>query len=290
MRAHSFEVERILTQRGVLARRDHPTLASTVDRLLRSGQLRAVLPGIYARSEVASTFGTRVLAAVASSPDVILVDGAAAKVSFWPELRVPEVSCAVSNERVSPPGFRFTRRRIPNELVIQRGRLRMTSPGLTALDLAETLGGAPIDQALRSRATTLKHLHRAMQVTPSRSGNVTRRQLLLDSRDEPWSEAERLFHRLLRAAGVVGWKANLKVRLDGSTFYLDVAFRRLMLAIEIDGRLHETREDVFESDRWRQNALVLDGWRVLRFTWKMLVDHPDAVMDTVRAALGESAR
>jgi len=35
-------------------------------------------------------------------------------------------------------------------------------------------------------------------------------------------------------------------------FYLDIAFTKQKLAIEIDGRLHETDEELFESDRWRQ--------------------------------------
>jgi very-short-patch-repair endonuclease len=36
--------------------------------------------------------------------------------------------------------------------------------------------------------------------------------------------------------------------------------------IEIDGRLYHTGAEVFETDRRRQNLLVLDGWCVLRFT------------------------
>jgi hypothetical protein len=70
---------------------------------------------------------------------------------------------------------------------------------LTALDLCETLGGDAIDQALRTRTTTLGLLHQAMELTAARVGNRTRRQLLLDSRAEPWSAAERRFHRLLAA-------------------------------------------------------------------------------------------
>jgi hypothetical protein len=58
--------------------------------------------------------------------------------------------------------------------------------------------------SLRTRATTLAHLQRAMELTTARVGNPTRRQLLLDSRSEPWSEAERSLHRLLRAAGITG--------------------------------------------------------------------------------------
>jgi very-short-patch-repair endonuclease len=50
-----------------------------------------------------------------------------------------------------------------------------------------------------------------------------------------------------------------------------VLFRELKLAIEIDGRLFHTAAEVFETDRGRQNTLVLDGWCVLRFTWRASV-------------------
>jgi very-short-patch-repair endonuclease len=60
------------------------------------------------------------------------------------------------------------------------------------------------------------------------------------------------------------------VILQGRIYYIDIAFPHLKLAIEIGGRLHEDDEDLFESDRWRQNVLVANGWLVLRFTWRML--------------------
>jgi very-short-patch-repair endonuclease len=75
------------------------------------------------------------------------------------------------------------------------------------------------------------------------------------------------------------------VFLEGRLYYIDIAFPHVKLAIEIDGRLHEEDHDLFESDRWRQNALVADGWRVLRFTWEMLRDHPDTVVAAIRQAI-----
>ncbi len=57
------------------------------------------------------------------------------------------------------------------------------------------------------------------------------------------------------------------------------------MAIEIDGRLHHSSASAFESDRYRQNDVVLDGWRVLRFTWHMLVNRPEYVIRCVRAIL-----
>ncbi len=80
-------------------------------------------------------------------------------------------------------------------------------------------------------------------------------------------------------------KPNLPLFLEGCLYYIDIAFPHLKLAIEIDGRLHEEDEDLFESDRWRQNALVADGWRVLRFTWRMLNEHPEVVVAAIRQAL-----
>ena len=108
---------------------------------------------------------------------------------------------------------------------------------------------------------------------------------MLDSKDEPWSAAERKFDRLLQDAGITAWKANQLVVLGGSPFFLDVVFRGVKLAVELDGRLYHSGSEVFETDRWRQNLLVLDGWCVLRFTSAMIDERPVEVMAMVREAL-----
>ena len=73
--------------------------------------------------------------------------------------------------------------------------------------------------------------------------------------------------------------------LNDSTFYVDIIFRKLKLVIEIDGRLYHTGAEVFETDRWRQNLLVLNGWFVVRFTWAMIEEHPEKVIAMVREAI-----
>ena len=149
-------------------------------------------------------------------------------------------------------GFSFSRRRIPEELIAVRGGLRYTTPALTAIDLATSACSDAIDIALRGRAVTLAAMYEALRMTRHRTGNLERLRLLIDSRNDPWPAAERLSHRLLRAAGITGWQTNLPVEIDSELFYLDIAFTKQKLAIEIDGRLHETDEELFESDRWRQ--------------------------------------
>ena len=58
-----------------------------------------------------------------------------------------------------------------------------------------------------------------------------------------------------------------------------------MLAVEIDGRAFHVGPAEFERDRWRQNDLVNAGWRVLRFTARMVDETPHLVIGTIREAL-----
>jgi very-short-patch-repair endonuclease len=281
----SDEVRDVVRREGVLVRRDHPTLTGAIARLVRDGELVAVLPGVYVPAGAERDRRLRLACLARWAPDAVLVGRTAAQLTFWPGLSGDTIECALPWDRDPQAGFRFTKRRVAPELVVERGVLRMTRPDLTALDLCDELGGDGIDQALRTRATTLEGLREALRLSRSRAGNAERRRLLLDSRDEPWSAAERLFHRLLREAGVTGWKANRPVLVRGQCYFLDVAFFDLRLVIEIDGRLHQTDPALFESDRKRQNALVLDGWTVLRFTWRMLVDEPAEVLAVLAEAL-----
>jgi very-short-patch-repair endonuclease len=281
----SDEVRAVVHREGVIARRDHPELAGAMARLVRDRELVAVLPGVYATSATGGERVARLAALSRWAPDAVLVGRTAAQVTFWPKLPGATVECALPWARDPQLGFAFSKRRVPPELLVEWHGLRATCPDLTALDLSDQLGGDVIDQVLLKRAGTLPGLHEALRLCPSRAGNVDRRAVLLDSRDEPWSAAERLFHRLLRGAGITGWKANLPVHLRGKHYFLDVGFLALKLVIEIDGRLHQTDPELFESDRWRQNDLVLEGWTVLRFTWRMLEDHPDVVVKLVEEAI-----
>jgi very-short-patch-repair endonuclease len=138
---------------------------------------------------------------------------------------------------------------------------------------------------LRSRVARIEDLRAALAATPARTGNRERRRLLLQSRAEPWSMAERLAHRILHQAGITGWLANRPVVLGGRTYFLDIAFPGIRLVLEIDGREFHAKADVFESDRRRQNDLVLARFTVLRFTYRRLVEEPDQVLAEVRAGI-----
>lgn len=286
-----MDLEQILLDSGgILLRREHRALGSRITRWAAAGLLYPVLPGVYLPA--AARGDVRLLAEAAQrwAPESVIVGAAAAKLAFWPALPVDRIELATRHRRTTRPGFRILRRVIPAECVLVSAGIRLTVPALTALDLVDSHGGAGIDRALLTRAATLARMHEVLALSACRSGNVRRRLMLADSRNEPWSEAERLLHRLLRSAGITGWSANRPVRCGSQVVVPDVAFRRQRIALEVDGYEYHSDRASFEWDRRRQNLLVLAGWQVLRFTWVMVSDDPGRVIAEVRSALHRSAR
>ena len=66
---------------------------------------------------------------------------------------------------------------------------------------------------------------------------------------------------------------------------VDFCYPEHLLIIEIDGRRWHTRTSDFERDRYRDNLAQIARWRILRFTWDQIVNHPGYVIDTIRKAL-----
>lgn len=260
----------------VLSRRDRPELVPVLDRAKQLGEIESVLPGVYACAGQKAFPEVRVAALQAYEPKAVLLAEAAARFSFWRAVEVADVAAAVPRRLAPQAGFRFVRRLVPEHMVTEVDGRRLTVPALTAIEL----GPDGIDYALRERATTLTEMREVLAALPWRPGVRARRRLLEESSENPWSAAERQLHRLLRAAGLTDWRGNYPV----GSYVVDVAFVAQRLAIEIDGR-HFHGDATFESDRWRQNALVLDGWRVLRFTWTMIEGYPEKVIETVRKGL-----
>lgn len=275
---------------GVLVGREHPTLLAYLSRRRAAGELIAVLPGVYVSPQGSRSVEVLALAAQRWRHQAYICEEAAARLTFWPELTPSVVALGGVRTRSRATGYVLSRRVTPPDLLVFLGDLRLTSPDLTALDLAVRTQGASIDRLLRSRRGTLAGMHAALRATSHRTGNPGRRQLLLDSRDEPWSMAERITHRILRAAHFSGWHANHRVSVRGRTYYLDIAFPGLRIAIEIDGRGFHASEAMFESDRARQDELVAAGWRVLRFTWAMLSTDENGVVRLIRRTLAQAQR
>lgn len=272
----------ILTSDRVLCRRDHHELRRPIDHCLATGELVSVLPGVYTAPD--PDLETLALAAARYQPDCVVVGAAAARLLWWPDCRVDQIDVAVKSPRPAWRRFRVHQRAIPSDLIVERERVRIASPALSVLDLLPTLGGQVIDEALRLRKVTLPLLWQALDLTSGRRGNLLRRDLLTDSRDLPWSEAERAAHRALRAAGVTGWTTNYRIKVFGRTYFADIAFPQLKVIVEIDGQQFHNNPEAFIRDRWRWSRMTAAGWRVLVFP-ASATDEPEGMITLIRAAL-----
>ncbi len=176
----------------------------------------------------------------------------------------------------------------PSQHQIVEG-LPVTSRVETVLDC---IGELPLSQAvtLADRARTqgwIRSRDVQRRLLEQRRGNRRLRQAWQVITLGGESTAERILLRLLREAGITGWQAGYQVHIDGRLVArVDFAFPAIGLAIEVDGFAYHSSQGRFQHDRSRQNALVSLGWRVLRFTWYDLQEHPDQVLAQVRS-LGE---
>lgn len=274
---------------GVIRRRDQDgPLIQRLDRLRARGELVSLLPGVLTRPEMQDLWSVRLAAGLAwLGPNAVVIRRSAARLTFWSDCDADPVELAVPH---TPPrarrGWSVTRCNVPAELIWRRAGTSVSCPAYTAVDLAaEKDGGDVIDRALRSKQATLDHMWQALTAMGGRPGNKLRAELLRDSRGKPWSELERMGHRLLRQGRITGWRTNEWVDTRSSGYFVDVLFKTARVVVEFDGwEFHRDRQ-AFEEDRRRRNELVLAGYVVLNFTWLQVTEHPDWVLRCIKRAL-----
>ena len=108
---------------------------------------------------------------------------------------------------------------------------------------------------------------------------------LIPEIEKTQSPMEALLLDLIHRHGLPEPVAQLAVRVGGRHYYLDLAYPQSRVFIEYDGYLEHTEPDQFARDRQRQNALMLAGWRVLRFSKVDLRDREWSVVAEIRTAL-----
>jgi very-short-patch-repair endonuclease len=256
-----------------------------IHRRVQSGVWRRCSRGVFFVADRPFTDAARIRSTVWGLGAQATASGLAA--AWWLELTrfapdVVEVTVPRVSNHPRRPGTRVRRRNLCAADVIERGGLRVTAMPLTVIEAAVRRGGGPklMDSALQ-RHVELRALWDAHLRNKGRHGSPATRRLLQAAEDGARSEAERLLIRLLRAAGITGWRANHPV----AGYKVDVGFSGPKVAIETDGLAFHSDAEDFQNDRMRQNAIALAGWQVLRFTWIDLTVYPDRVIATIRSAI-----
>ena len=256
---------------------------------VRRGEWLAVHPGVYRSAQVPASMSGHLHAAALWGGEGATIGGAAA--AWWWSLtnREPDlIELNVLRQLPARPPVRPIRRSMCREdQTIHRG-LPVVTRTFAALFGAVEMGdeGRRIfDRALLRGLTDLAECERVVQRNQGRPGASTARQWLEQARDGTAAESERIFARLLKDAGITGWRVN-RVTPIGSRFYRpDFVWDAVKLVVEIDGWAFHSGPDVFSADRARGNRLELAGYRVLHFTWEQLTTTPDEVLATVLAML-----
>jgi very-short-patch-repair endonuclease len=280
-------------QHGVVSRAQLLVLGLTnedVDRRIRAKRLHRLHQGVFAVGHRVLTVEGRWMAAVlAGGANAVLSHASAA--AAW-ELR-PVGSGAI---HVTIPGDPGRRRRAglhvhrsatlaPADTTVHRA-IPITTPARTLIDLAATLTGRPLEQALdrAERLIDFAALHMTLAAHPTRPGSPCLQAMLsrytagsLVTR----SELEERFlglcddHRLPRP--------ETNTRIEG--IEVDFLWRDAKLIVEVDGYAYHRSPQAFEADRERDVTLTVAGWHVMRFTHAQITGRAKWVAAAIRARM-----
>lgn len=285
---------KVLVERGGVARGCELRAAGLSRRRLSAavakGDVRRLAPDVFGlrapcdREELRTALA--VLGGVASHED--------AAIAWGLDLVEPgggvHVAVPRDHARRAHPGVTVHRTRLRPDEITQVGGIWVTGLVRTLFDLARSLpvdqAVAVVDSALRKRRVTVEALVGALRALPPGRGRprISRVLALVDPLSG--SVLESLFRVLVVLAGLAPPESQLHIRSRGRLIgRVDFAWQEARLVVETDGFAFHADRRAYRADRRRGNALVLAGWRVLRFSWEDVVHRPDVVVAQVRAAL-----
>jgi very-short-patch-repair endonuclease len=168
----------------------------------------------------------------------------------------------------------------PDEIRIVHG-LRATSPLRTIQDLAPSMPAVELARLIEEMQ--VRGLIDHVEPVKNRPGAPKLRAVLAQAHEPSLtrSEAERRLLGLIRAARLPQPQTNVRV----GRHEVDMLWRDQRVIVEIDGFAFHSSRAAFERDRARDAELQALGYRVLRITWRRLVNEPEAVIALLAGAL-----
>jgi very-short-patch-repair endonuclease len=161
----------------------------------------------------------------------------------------------------------------------------VTPPLRTVLDCARRLAFGPAltvaDSALRHETLEPDELVAAATEVRGKGAAQARRVAHHAS-----GLAANPFESMLRAIALecgLDVRPQVGIRLGDVTIHPDVVDEGRRIALEADSWEFHTGRDAHARDCWRYTKLVVEGWIVLRFTWRQVMHEPDFVRDCLLA-------
>lgn len=263
---------------------------SAVRRRVAAGRLHRLHRGVFAVGHAAvPPLGRLFAALLACGPGAVVSHHSAA--ALWGLVAFggrPHVTVANGRGRAQPGIAMHGGRLRAGDVTVRHG-LVVTSWARTVLDCAMLMSVAEvvglIDRSQSLRVGSTEDLLGILRSSPGHRGLKTLRAAIMVARPQDLltrSQLERRALRLVRGGRLPPPEAN--VRLLG--YEVDLLWREARLVVELDGRAWHDTAEAFERDRRRDATLTARGWRVLRFSWRQVVNEPRWVVATIAATLG----
>jgi very-short-patch-repair endonuclease len=211
--------------------------------------------------------------------------------ALWDLLPYPATAqvcvTVASARRFARSGIKLHRAALERRDIRFRHGMRVTSPPRTILDLAAQIAPEELEclvaEANYRRLAGERQLREQLARHTGKPGTLALREVLglSDGPSRTRSPAERLMLRLLRDASL--GEHELNARIHG--YEVDVLWRELGFAIEIDGYRAHSGRVAFERDRLKIATLKAHGLDVMPVTPRQLRADPKGVLARLRRAL-----
>jgi len=168
----------------------------------------------------------------------------------------------------------------------------VTTVSRTILDLAAVVSKRQVERALNEvevrQLTDRLSVPDLLERYPRRRGSAVLRSLLADEAllsGVTRNDLEEGFASLIDEYGLPRPRFNADLAVGGRFICADCLWMEQRLIVELDGRAVHRTAKAFEDDRERDRVLLVEGWRVIRVTWRQLRDRRAEIATDLRRAL-----
>jgi very-short-patch-repair endonuclease len=277
------------SQHGVVSRRqllEAGLSSKAVDHRVRRARLHRVHPGVYAVGHPrVSTRGRWLAAVFAAGPTGVLSHRSAA--ALWG--LTPRVPADADVTLMRTPGTWSGVRghRVRTLSLWDRAEIDgipVTSFARTLIDVAPDTSERELDRML-ARGDELRvydGMALARVLGGRRRGVGALRAAVhafegtsAEPESRAKSELERRFLSLLADRGFVAPSVNATIDTPWGSYEVDALWPRQRLVIELDGWSTHRDRETFRRDHRRTADVSAAGYRLVRFDWSQIVEHPD---------------
>jgi predicted transcriptional regulator of viral defense system len=250
---------------------------NTVSDWVRAGRLHRLHRGVFALHPPPYDRRQQLLAAVyACGPASAVSHLCAAALLSLVDDHPALIDVAVPTQRGRKlPGINAHRLPLPAHDRAAVGGIPCTSAARTLIDIAPLLDDDALEDALITadslRILNRRRLDELIAERCGRPGLARLAALISDDPVEARSRNERRMLSICREFNIPRPLVNHRIEADGRTFYADFCWPELRLIVEADSWRWHGGRSANESDRDRDQLLMMAGWRIVHFTRDQIV-------------------